>query len=308
MPLVIDIQAQAAFKAFVTGTSHTSPIRNWFQEPYLAKPLLYGRDIRAVQPTYADTQAQADAYAAANPTVVQKITLKKMTLVPGTNGNAFGLFDTPGDPNSTLLGNWVSPFDGSGLGYFPRFYRDAAGTDEITTAFGPTNWFFHAYSGLLVWGGEDATDNWISAGVSEVYATVYRYIGPTLESVTGGASKAPVIFNQGRHIPSNGIRYMKLGEVASSVAPWIVPSDATIDAISIGFDQADATNVYDVEVLINDVVQVTVTVPTGTRKVVQSVTQALCIRDEVKVRISRQSGSGKSAFRNSIVTLQLSGT
>ncbi len=41
MPLVVGIQAQAAFKAFVTQTAHTSPIRNWFQEPFAVEDVVH---------------------------------------------------------------------------------------------------------------------------------------------------------------------------------------------------------------------------------------------------------------------------
>ena len=190
MPLANEIQAQAAFKAFVTGTAHTTSTRNWFQENQLTKPILYAKDIRTNQPDYAETQSEADTFASNNPSIVEKVSLKEMTIAPGTNGMAYGLYDIPGDTNSQLLGDWISPFDGSGPGYFPRFYKDAAGTDEITTSFGSANWFFHAEAGLLVWGGETATDNWANAGVTQVYATVYRYVGPTLSST---AATAPTI-------------------------------------------------------------------------------------------------------------------
>ena len=305
MPLVFNIQAQAAFKAFVTQTSHTSPIKNWFQEPYNAKPILYGRDIRAVQPDFASTQAQADAYAAANPTIVEKVTLKQMTFVPGTNNNAFGLFDTAGDPNSELLGSWVSPFDGSGLGYFPRFFRDAAGTDEITTAFGPTNWFFHAFAGLLVWGGETATDNWVTAGVTEVYATMYRYIGPSVsDSITGGSSLSAITFNQDKRVPGNGTLFLKAGEVATSAVPWVLSSDATLAAISVAVDRVEA-NDYTVEVLVNGAVAAGALLQAGNTKILSSNAVPLNASDEIALRIVRSSGSGRSEFRNIIVNLQI---
>jgi hypothetical protein len=305
MPLVFDIQAQAAFKAFVTQTSHTSPVRNWFQEPFIAKPILYGRDIRAVQPDFASTQAQADAYALANPSLVEKVSLKRMTVVPGTNNNAFGLYDTFGDPNSELLGSWVSPFDGSGLGYFPRFFRDAAGTDEITTAFGPTNWFFHAFSGLLVWGGETASDNWVTAGVTEVYATVYRYIGPSIsDTITGGSSLSAITFNQDKRVPSNGTLFLKAGEVATSAVPWVLATDATLAAISFAVDKVE-TNDYTVEVLVNGSVAAGAVLTAGNTKVVSATAVALSANDELSLRLVRTSGSGRSVFRNTLVNIQL---
>lgn len=305
MPLVTDIQAQAAFKAFVTQTSHTSPIRNWFQEPYNAKPILYGRDVRAVQPDFATTQAQADAYAAANPTIVEKITLKQMTFVPGTNNNAFGLFDVFGDPNSALLGEWVSPFDGSGLGYFPRFFRDAAGTDEITTAFGPTNWFFHAFAGLLVWGGETAADNWVTAGITEVYATVYRYIGPSVnDTISAGTAQAPLTLNQERRVPNAGTLFLKAGEVATSAVPVVMAADAQLSAIAVAIDRIDS-NDYTVEVLVNGSVVAGALLSAGQTKVVSGTVVPLLQGDEVAARIVRSSGSGRSTFRNALVNLQL---
>lgn len=306
MPLITDIQAQAAFKAFVTGTSHTSALRNWFQEPFEAKPVMYGRDIRAVQPSFAETQVQADSYASANTTIVEKIELKKMTFVPGTNNNALGLYSIPGDAGSSVEGNWVSPFDGSGLGYFPRFYKDAQGTQEITTAFGPTNWFFHAYAGLLIWGGESAQDNWVTAGVTEVYVTLYRYIGPTLESVTsGGVESSYISFGHSMSVPSYGTLFLKQSGIPTSSIPWVPTDNGTLSAISISVDREDLSNSYILEVLINNIVVSGVTILNGTSKEVQVVMVSFNAEDEFQVRLRRINGSGKSNFRNTRAILKL---
>jgi hypothetical protein len=309
MPLVTNIQAQAAFKAFVTGTSHTSPLRNWFQEPLLAKPILYGRDIRLIQPDFADTQAEADVFAASNPSIVVKEVLRQMTIVPGTNNNAFGLYDTAGDTSSDLLGNWVSPFDGSGFGYFPRFFRDAAGTDEISTSFGPTNWFFQAYAGILVWGGEDASDNWVSAGISEVYVTVFRYVGPTLENDSAGGGVGTEAFNvsftQNMKVPSFGELFLKNGTVTTSSIPWIPTTDGILTGVSVATDLADTKN-YTLEVLINHSVVSSITLTAGRVKAIQTVKVSFTPTDEISIRIVRSSGSGKSAFRNIRANLMLS--
>jgi hypothetical protein len=231
-----------------------------------------------------------------------------MTLVPGTNSNAYGLYAAPGDPSSTVLGNWVSPFDGSGLGYFPRFYRDAAGTDEITTAFGPTNWFFHAFAGLLIWGGTTPTDNWAAAGVSSVYVTVYRYVGPTLESVvTGGGAPSIVSFGCHTAIPGYGTKFLSVGKVATSAAPWVAPVDMRIVGLSISVDRVDSKD-YTVDVLINNVTTFSVPLLAGTTQFVQSVGAALNVGDALSAQVVRISGSGKSTFRNVLVNLQLAST
>jgi len=200
MPLITQIEAQAAFKAFVTKTAHTSPIRQWFQEPIPERPLVYADDVRASRPPVALTQAAADAATAANPDILIKETLRQMTIVPGTNGMAYALNQIAGDINSDILGEWIHPFDGSGVGYFPRFFRDAAGTDEILTSFGQDGWFFYAVAGLTVYGGTQPIDNWANPGVpfspvNDIYITCYRYVGQKIEDTPAVGNIATHEFN-----------------------------------------------------------------------------------------------------------------
>lgn len=305
MPLATDIQAQISFKALITGTSHTSPLRSWFQEPFEFKPILYSSDVRGILPSYAETSSQADSFVSSNPTVAEKITLQPLTLVPGTNGSAFGLYETGGDTSSPVLGNWISPFDGSGPGYFPRFYRDAAGTDEITTSFGNATWFFHAQAGLLIWGGNSAQDNWSNAGVSEVYVTLYRYIGPSLGDMgVGGGGSSFVTFNQDKRVPSYGTLYMRLGKVVTASAPWTSPSSGTLTNLSVSVDRPD-TKDYVLEVLKNDTSIAGLPLNSGDTESSQSYSVSFNASDSFQLRVIRQSGSGKSIFRNIVATMKI---
>jgi hypothetical protein len=175
------IQAQASFKAFIAGLAHTSPIRSWFQELYSAKQTVYSDRVRTDVVPAAMTQVLADTAAINNPTIIQKTILKQMTLVPGSNGMAFAVYNTIGDTASGLDGDWISPFDRDDTrGFYPRFYRDAAGTSEIMTSDGITGWFFYP-EGIFVHAGDTVADNFAADGITTVYVTFYKYIGQFLD-------------------------------------------------------------------------------------------------------------------------------
>lgn len=185
-------QARAAFKMVALQAAPTSFLRQWYQEQFGTKPILYSNQIRADRPEKAFTPLDATSYATLNPNIVEAVSLKQMTLIPGTNGHAFALYDTFGDINSDLLGDWISPFQ-DGQGYFPRFFTDAIGTSEIVTTFGDDGWFFNPDNGFLIYAGETPTDNWASQGVTEVYVSCFRYTGRFLDETTNAANIADAI-------------------------------------------------------------------------------------------------------------------
>jgi hypothetical protein len=229
--LVTNLQAQVAFKKAVMQVAHTSPVRNWFQEVLNEVPLLYAADIWATKPDPAVNQAAADLYTTNNPTVTEKLTLYQMTLVPGTNGMAWAAYTTPGNTTTPILGNWISPFSynagigESGQGWFPRFYRDAGGTQEITTTDGAAGWLFLPKAGLLVYGGTTSSDNWAGQGITSVYVTCYRYIGPTMTTTSGGAGKV-VSFLVGDWVSSSDFYYLNVTHNLGTTNPGVDVTEA----------------------------------------------------------------------------------
>ena len=177
---------ELAFKMVfgVQGTSNTTDASGlaWYEEKYGWRPFLLNQDLYVEEVPYTTTTLEADAAVTANPSMIEKVTIK-LTKVVGTNDRAWVAYETPGDDSSDILGDWLIP-QIFGKGYAMKLFQDngsgtAPGT-EITTTQGA--WVPSYKMGFIVLGtGHTATnEGW----TQPLWATVYRYIG--VRGLTGG--------------------------------------------------------------------------------------------------------------------------
>lgn len=147
---------------------------DWYEEQYSWQPFLLNKEMYVDDVPRANSTAEADANAVANPNLIEKDDYK-LSLVPLTNGRAWAAFKTFNDPNSGFNGDWLLP-QIFGRGYTARLFQDdGSGTgpgSEITTTMG--DWVPSYKLGFIVLSADTAaaggwnTPLWIRA---------YRYVG-----------------------------------------------------------------------------------------------------------------------------------
>ena len=159
----------------------------WYEEKYAYTPFLLNKELYMGEIPFAADSTAADAAVAANPTLIEKLTIK-LSLVPGVNGKAWAAYTTYNDSESELKGDWLLPMI-FGQGYAMRLFQDGGtGTapgNEITTTQGA--WITAYKLGIVILGaGATAADlGW----TTPLWAKVYRYIGPKgISGATAGVS------------------------------------------------------------------------------------------------------------------------
>jgi hypothetical protein len=112
--------------------------------------------------------------------------------------------------------------------------------------------------------------------------------------------------HQGR-VQTSGIQYLKTGEVTTSAAPLVVASASKLQGASISVDVPDSSREYVLEVLVNSVVEESLTLVSGsTTATTFTFTTDLVTGDELSVRLRLVSGTGRSDFRRISATLEIS--
>jgi hypothetical protein len=87
----------------------TTNDRNYFEESFPWSPQLVGDDIYSeTVPAAADPTA-ADNNVTSNPTILQKLTDFPMDEMPGSNGQGYSTYDTPGNTTTARLIDWLTP-------------------------------------------------------------------------------------------------------------------------------------------------------------------------------------------------------
>ena len=120
----------------------------------------------------------------------------------------------------------------------------------------------------------------------------------------GGATGLQTVtyleFSGNQRVPSNGTRYLRVGNVFTSQAGYEIFEAVTLTAISIRVNTSDATNDYDLEILspssASQTVIATLSFPSGTTATSTTVSIAISAGSELGARLVRTAGSGNSDF------------
>jgi hypothetical protein len=182
-------------KAYKHSLSKTGTRQNayFFEEQYKSSHNITDKNIWADSIDFCATEAQANAFTTANPTVLKKYTLTSLTVVPGSNNLAWFLND-----GGTFVRPWLLPTDipnsttnAPSDGFMPKLYRST--NVQIPPTLGV--WMIDAYSGLVLF--EEGQDP-ITLGWGNPKITCFTYIGKTvrniLEGIIDGTTwQAPVV-------------------------------------------------------------------------------------------------------------------
>lgn len=129
-------------------------------------------DVWAEDVPVADTEVQADANAVAFPGRIQKYTLQNLTMVPGSNGQAWYI-----DNAGAFVKDWIAPTDvPSGAakvpsyGYSARLFK----SDDSQVFPAQGRWNVDYYAGLVLF-DEGYTPADLGYGTPKI--TCYTYIG-----------------------------------------------------------------------------------------------------------------------------------
>ena len=155
----------------------------------------------------------------------------------------------------------------------------------------------------------------INGGASETITTNYGQLTLYADCVSnwtdiGSGGGGPAVgggrvyqFSQDKRVPNAGTLYLLYGVVASSSAPFTVDTSANLRAVSISVDTVDTKN-YDLEIVVNGSVTDTLLLAAGnTEAYTSSFTTAVAAGDNISVRLVRATGTGRSVFSDSAVSL-----
>jgi len=172
------------------GVASTTNDRNYFEEPFGFIRLVRGADIYSQTVNPAANPTAADNNLTVQPGVVAKLTTYQMDEIPGSNGEAYGTYSTPGNTTSDRIVDWLVP-QVFGFGYA------ASLTQFDNTPIALTDGAFQIdYTNGLV--RFDPLNRPIDLGYAlPLKITAYRYIGlKGVASGGGGASGAGSIVRQ----------------------------------------------------------------------------------------------------------------
>jgi len=91
------------------GVASTTNDRNYFEEPFGFIRLVRSEDVYAQAVLNADNPAEADNNVIVQPGIVHKLTDYQMDEVPGTNGEAYATYTTPGNTATARIVDWLTP-------------------------------------------------------------------------------------------------------------------------------------------------------------------------------------------------------
>lgn len=91
------------------GVASTTNDRNYFEEPFGFIRLVRGSDVFSQTVLTASNTAAADANVVTQPGIINKLTDYLMDEIPGSNGEGYSVYQTPGNPTTTRLVDWLTP-------------------------------------------------------------------------------------------------------------------------------------------------------------------------------------------------------
>lgn len=180
----------AAFKQVfkILGSSNTDDAmgKRWYEELYSSKANVLPRHIwsDADVITYSPLLADAQALAAANPTVIEDCSTAPLVLTQDmtSNGRLWIARKIPGDENSEILGNWLQPNDfpnpaGQPSNGFAVQLFDGA-DNPITATEGA--WVpYYPLGAIILANGQTIGSGELAGYVPPIKAAMFRYIGET---------------------------------------------------------------------------------------------------------------------------------
>ena len=178
--------------AFFHGLGRTLTVEGQYiyESQYASSHVMFGKDILASTIPYCATTVEADAFVAANPSVVKKYTQYTLTVVPNTNSQAWYISDN---------GTWVKPIlneiltadattNAPSIGFMPILYS-STGT-QVSPGTGV--WWVDAFSGMVRFGvGYTPTD--LAIGTPKL--TCYAYTGQMLSDVLTSVSSTEYLYD-----------------------------------------------------------------------------------------------------------------
>lgn len=147
-----------------------------FESQYASSHVMFVKDILGETVPFCADEATADAFVAANPSIVKKYTQATLVQVPNTNGQAWYIQDS---------GEWMKPIlneiliqnpttNAPAIGFMPKLY---SGVDNSLVSPGTGVWWVDPFAGMVRFGsGYTPSD----LGIGTPKLTCFVYIGKTL--------------------------------------------------------------------------------------------------------------------------------
>lgn len=122
------------------------------------------------------------------------------------------------------------------------------------------------------------------------------------------SSNSPAIetFHTDIQVPDQGILYLKSGDATTSALPWVFPSEGYLNRIALFSNVEDSDRDYNVQLFFDEVLGEVIPFEKGSSVFTSNLSQFVREGTQMRVRLQRQSGSGKSSFNLFSVVLQWS--
>ena len=122
----------------------------------------------------------------------------------------------------------------------------------------------------------------------------------------GGGSNvsSPVQLGTSLNVPDVGTLYYDYNSVSTASAPVRRSYAGTFDRLGLRLDVVDSSRAYNLEILVNGVVEDTVPIPVDTLGLTASINVVHSIGDDIAARLVRTSGTGISSFQLSTLELR----
>jgi hypothetical protein len=179
----------------------------FFESKYKSAHSVRAQDIWVNDITYCATEALADEFAGSGD-VVTKFIQQALTMVPGSNGEAWYL-----ESGSEFMRPWVSPVDvpnpltnEPSYGFQAKLYREAG--DLIFPTEGV--WFIDYYAGIVIF-EQGSTPAQKGYGIPKI--TCFVYTGDTFEGIAEPEKSGLVTYPAGDLIHSNRGVYLEDGTI-----------------------------------------------------------------------------------------------
>lgn len=212
----------------------------------------------------ADNPTEADAAVVANPTILEKLTIR-LTLDITSNNRQYECRDTYGDITSSTIEDWIQPslirkYGAASNGYIVRLYHGdpESGGVEISTTYnsgtgGEPCWWFAYAPGILLISTDQASTFKSFYDTNGLYVVGYRYIGLTVaDGVYGNEAKVSSDdttsgFLEEKVIAGSGITIEVLNaggdeKLVISTTPEVLNSLRVTEAISMEVDYVNGVS------------------------------------------------------------------
>lgn len=145
----------------------------------------------------------------------------------------------------------------------------------------------------------------LSAGANVAITVIDEGGEETLRISALGGARRDYVLNVSNPVPAQGTQYLYHGSVNLASAPIVMNVAATIVSAALRVNDADPTQDFDVQILVDGIVADTLSLAATNDVATGAFAIAVSSGEEISVRLVRTLGAAESAFNQVTLTLEL---